>query len=1574
MNVRTAWSSLALLVAFTVSLALPLDAQAQGLPSLVTTPRGTNNQAIAADVAKAGGTTVVIRTRSVRPDANVIAAALDAMQSKPGTKVQLNIGFFADVTLTVTLDRFDRPGRGVTSFHGTAAGDPLSDVVIVWSASGAISTNALYLDKAYQILSRGDGQYQAREIDRRSLQEGDDIVIPPASKQVSADVSPGVLATATDTVDVMVVYSDVTRAAAGGTAAIESEIDLGIAVANSAYANSGVTQRVRLVHTEEIAYALDTPALLIQNALNDVTNGTNGLGTVAGLRNVYGADLVSFWVEGAGINSSTCGIAWLMSTVSASFAPNGYSVLIRPNCAVANQSFPHEMGHNMGLRHDVFVDPGTTPYAYAHGYVDPQHRFRDIMSYSNACFASAPAQDCPRVNEFSSPLKTFQGAVTGTAAGADNAHALNNTLPTVAGFRSAVADAGTLEVRMNGVTVSEGAGTVQVPIARLGAASGAVSVHYATADNTAFAGTDYTSTTGTLNWADGDSADKFIAVPVTQNATPDGTRTFTVTIDTPTGGAALSARTTTTVSVTDDEPNAWPLGCTMPAGFTTTAGATTGWAVSSDQAAEGSCSLKSNLMITPDANTCSSINKAQTQFTATFLAGTVDFKARVSSEGSFDCLRFSIDGSDQNIGSCSGTGGLGLTAPINQTETNWQSFSIPIGSGTHTLRWSYEADCFSAGDNASWIDALAMPIDPASLSTFAFAQPSLFAIEGAAANVNVVVNRTGNTAGAASVSWTTANGVATAAGTDFGTLGSTAQKTGTLSWAAGDATPKNITVGLSTANVPIINNTTFDPIRNFTVQLTSTTGGALIGAQNTTQINLLDTESTVGFTATTANVSEAGPNVLLTVTRTPSTSVLLSQTVTYTTAAGTATATTDYTTTTGTITFAVGEDTKTIAVGPVTAPAPWIKVVNDTTIESPETFTVTLSAPTNGMVLGANKVATVTITSDDSGIVMAAPTRNVGEGDGTMQVVVNRVGPAVGAVGVTYTINNGTAIRGTNFNSAAASGTLNWADGDGTSRTIDITLVNDAIVNTARTFVITLSAPTGGALLASPSSTTVTIADDDNAVQFTAATMAVMENVTGGNVTLTVARTGVLTQPASVTYTTADGTGHAGSDYTFSTGTVSWAAGVGGNKTFTVPIINNSLVQASRNFTVGLSSPTGTGTALGTNATITVTINDDDKGIQFAQAGYTVMERINPNVVLSVARIGPTSAAASATWATVNGNAISGTDFGVTGSAAPRTGTLSWAANDAANKTITIPIINNSIGGQPDRLFQVTLTPGAGLILGTPAIATVTIQDDDIPPQTTVQFAQPKFIVLENVGNAVLAVTRTDLGPGCGLGATVSFATTAGTALATSDFTAKTGTVVWPGGDCSAKQITIAIVNNTVAEPPESFKVTLSNPTPGTNLGVPQEATVTILDDDEKFPPMGAMPPGFSTPVAATAGWHVTAEPGAYEGAYSLRSDQIGDGETAELEMTGTFAAGSLNFRVKISSEPDFDLLSFFIDGVQQPTTWSGTAIAGWQASPAYTLSAGVHTLRWVYAKDGSASVGMDAAFLDGLVTPTFTP
>ncbi len=67
------------------------------------------------------------------------------------------------------------------------------------------------------------------------------------------------------------------------------------------------------------------------------------------------------------------------------------------------------------------------------------------------------------------------------------------------------------------------------------------------------------------------------------------------------------------------------------------------------------------------------------------------------------------------------------------------------------------------------------------------------------------------------------------------------------------------------------------------------------------------------------------------------------------------------------------------------------------------------------------------------------------------------------------------------------------------------------------------------------------------------------------------------------------------------------------------------------------------------------------------------------------------------------------------------------------------------------------------------------------------------------------------------------------------------------------------------------------------------------------------------------------------------------------------------SFYWKVSSEADGDLLTFFIDDVPQ---MSISGEVDWRQET-FTLGAGEHTLKWVYAKDDALSVGADAAWLD---------
>ncbi|MDD3089816.1 MAG: hypothetical protein PHT95_07715, partial [Candidatus Omnitrophica bacterium] len=99
----------------------------------------------------------------------------------------------------------------------------------------------------------------------------------------------------------------------------------------------------------------------------------------------------------------------------------------------------------------------------------------------------------------------------------------------------------------------------------------------------------------------------------------------------------------------------------------------------------------------------------------------------------------------------------------------------------------------------------------------------------------------------------------------------------------------------------------------------------------------------------------------------------------------------------------------------------------------------------------------------------------------------------------------------------------------------------------------------------------------------------------------------------------------------------------------------------------------------------------------------------------------------------------------------------------------------------------------------------------------------------------------------------------------------------------------------------------------------------------------------------------------------AARSGDIGDGQMTYMERTvETLAAGNIEFDWRVSSEGNYDYLRFFIDGVEKAAISGET---GWTRG-SFELSAGQHTIRWEYSKDGSVSSGSDSGWIDNLVIP----
>lgn len=115
-----------------------------------------------------------------------------------------------------------------------------------------------------------------------------------------------------------------------------------------------------------------------------------------------------------------------------------------------------------------------------------------------------------------------------------------------------------------------------------------------------------------------------------------------------------------------------------------------------------------------------------------------------------------------------------------------------------------------------------------------------------------------------------------------------------------------------------------------------------------------------------------------------------------------------------------------------------------------------------------------------------------------------------------------------------------------------------------------------------------------------------------------------------------------------------------------------------------------------------------------------------------------------------------------------------------------------------------------------------------------------------------------------------------------------------------------------------------------------------------------------------TLPWYIDSTT-SHSGRQSLRSGRIDYRQTSDLVLRLLLPhADSISFWTLISSEPEYDLLYFYIDGSKKLERWGD---GSWKRA-SFPLSAGEHTLRWRYVKDESTSQWSDCAWLDDVHLP----
>jgi len=80
------------------------------------------------------------------------------------------------------------------------------------------------------------------------------------------------------------------------------------------------------------------------------------------------------------------------------------------------------------------------------------------------------------------------------------------------------------------VSINEGSVSATITVNRSGGVNGPASIEFATANGSATAGQDYTASTGTLTWADGEPGNKLITVNITDDIFDEGVENFTINL------------------------------------------------------------------------------------------------------------------------------------------------------------------------------------------------------------------------------------------------------------------------------------------------------------------------------------------------------------------------------------------------------------------------------------------------------------------------------------------------------------------------------------------------------------------------------------------------------------------------------------------------------------------------------------------------------------------------------------------------------------------------------------------------------------------------------------------------------------------------------------------------------------------------------------------------------------------------------------------------------------------------------------------------------------------------------------
>lgn len=277
-------------------------------------------------------------------------------------------------------------------------------------------------------------------------------------------------------------------------------------------------------------------------------------------------------------------------------------------------------------------------------------------------------------------------------------------------------------------------------------------------------------------------------------------------------------------------------------------------------------------------------------------------------------------------------------------------------------------------------------------------------------------------------------------------------------------------------------------------------------------------------------------------------------------------------------------------------------------------------------------------------------------------------------------------------------------------------------------------------------------------------------------------------------------------------------------------IFDDSFVEPTETINLTLINPTGSA-RIGDRSTATLEIFDNDTAYQFTSPAFSVLEDGTAIAQITIERSGLIDRPGRVTLFSGDGTATFLADYQNTPI------DVEFVAGERV-KTVNFPVVNDGLVEGNETVNLALANPTAGATLGDLNRATLTLIDDD----TSLQFSRPIFQINED-GVPEIAVTVVKSGVAT-VPASATITLTDGTAIAFEDYINTPISVTLEIGE-TEQVVEIPIRDDEMVEASETLNLTLSNPSPGVTIGIPNFAVVEIIDNDVEPPqPPPPSPPG----------------------------------------------------------------------------------------------------------------------------------